>query len=133
MTYAEKLKDPRWQRKRLEIFDRDGFKCIRCGDGLKTLHVHHLQYYGEPWEAPDAMLSTLCCDCHAGDHARVDAERLLISELSRCGFSAIDVYALASSVMWVHAEVGIHGLVPVLAAVMSKPGVYRAAVEAMES
>ena len=25
--YVEKLKDPRWQRKRLEIMQRDGFRC----------------------------------------------------------------------------------------------------------
>jgi hypothetical protein len=25
MKYAEKLKDPRWQKKRLEVFQRDDF------------------------------------------------------------------------------------------------------------
>jgi len=29
-TYAEKLKHPLWQRKRLEILNRDGFKCAQC-------------------------------------------------------------------------------------------------------
>lgn len=27
MTYAEKLKDPRWQKKRLRILERDAFAC----------------------------------------------------------------------------------------------------------
>lgn len=26
-TYAEKLKDPRWQKRRLEIFERDDWTC----------------------------------------------------------------------------------------------------------
>lgn len=29
--YAKKLMDPRWQKKRLEIFKRDGWKCQNCG------------------------------------------------------------------------------------------------------
>lgn len=44
MTYKEKLKDPRWQKKRLEIFDRDGWKCVECGDKDSTLNVHHIFY-----------------------------------------------------------------------------------------
>lgn len=67
MTYAEKLKDPRWQRKRLEIMERDGFKCRRCGEKTKTLHVHHVAYLRgkAPWEHPDTGMLTLCEGCHA--------------------------------------------------------------------
>ena len=38
-TYLEKLKDPRWQKKRLEILERDGWKCMACGEKEKTLRV----------------------------------------------------------------------------------------------
>lgn len=67
MTYAEKLKDPRWQRKRLEILNRDGWKCRRCGEKTKTLHVHHVAYLRgkAPWEHPDTGMLTLCHGCHA--------------------------------------------------------------------
>lgn len=41
-AYSEKLKNPRWQKKRLEIFERDGWKCRACQDEKSTLHVHHL-------------------------------------------------------------------------------------------
>lgn len=66
MTYAEKLKDPRWQRKRLEILNRDNFTCLDCEASDKTLHVHHCLYQkgNEPWDAPDSELRTLCEDCH---------------------------------------------------------------------
>ena len=42
--YAEKFKDPRWQKKRLEILERDDFSCRVCYDASNTLHVHHCFY-----------------------------------------------------------------------------------------
>lgn len=63
-TYDKKLLDPRWQKKRLEILNRDNFTCDYCGDKESTLHVHHITYHGEPWEADDSMLQTVCKDCH---------------------------------------------------------------------
>ena len=56
--------DPRWQRLRLEIMQRDGFACVACGDAESTLHVHHIEYNGELWDAPPADLQTLCESCH---------------------------------------------------------------------
>lgn len=72
MTYSEKLKDPRWQKKRLEILNRDNFTCIYCGDNKSTLHVHHLMYLGDnPWETPNECLDTTCKDCHDFFHVEV--------------------------------------------------------------
>jgi hypothetical protein len=64
-TYSDKLKNPRWQKRRLEILNRDGFKCTCCGDIGSTLHIHHSKYTGEPWDAPESDLRTLCEDCHS--------------------------------------------------------------------
>jgi len=66
-AYAEKLRDPRWQKKRLEIFERDGWACKCCGAASETLHVHHRRYlFGrEPWDNPQSDLVTLCETCHA--------------------------------------------------------------------
>jgi hypothetical protein len=64
LAYSDKLKDPRWQRKRLEIMGRDNFTCVACANTDRTLTVHHLWYTGEPWEAPDSDLQTLCEPCH---------------------------------------------------------------------
>jgi len=63
-TYQEKLKDPRWQRKRLKVFDRDGWKCQECGNDKEMLAVHHKKYHGEPWQAPLKELITVCDTCH---------------------------------------------------------------------
>jgi ribosomal protein L37AE/L43A len=57
-------KHPLWQRKRLEILQRDNWSCIACGDKTTTLHVHHLMYDGAPWEVLDNYLQTLCEPCH---------------------------------------------------------------------
>lgn len=64
-SYAEKLKDPRWQKKRLKIMDRDGWECRLCEDKNFTLNVHHKKYNGQPWEASDEDLITLCGHCHS--------------------------------------------------------------------
>jgi len=64
MNYSEKLKSPKWQKKRLEILQRDNFTCQLCTDTETELHIHHLKYTGEPHEAPDDDLQTLCKVCH---------------------------------------------------------------------
>lgn len=64
VTYSEKLKSPKWQRKRLEIFNRDNFTCTKCGDTERQLQVHHLKYTGEPYDAPNENLITVCEYCH---------------------------------------------------------------------
>lgn len=64
MTYKEKLQDPRWQKKRLEILDRDNFTCQLCDDKHTTLHVHHSSYLENPWDVQNSELITYCADCH---------------------------------------------------------------------
>ncbi len=64
-TYAEKLKDPRWQKLRAEIIQRDGNRCRDCAAYYPTLDVHHCFYAkGEPWETHPIFLRTVCRDCH---------------------------------------------------------------------
>lgn len=70
MRYSEKLKDPRWQKRRLEILSAQNFTCQWCGDTKSTLHVHHFKYSGEPWDANDGDLATICESCHWLEHKR---------------------------------------------------------------
>ena len=65
MNYLDKLRDPRWQRRRLEIFERDQWMCGVCTDNASQLHVHHKRYHREPWDAPSEDLITLCEHCHS--------------------------------------------------------------------
>lgn len=81
MTYSEKLKDPRWQKKRLEILQRDNWACTFCGDKNSTLHVHHQLYEKgkEPWDASEWVLITLCENCHEIVHfAKTKMEKFLL-------------------------------------------------------
>ena len=67
--YHKKYLDVRWQRRRLEVLERDSFTCQSCLDDEEsasedvrrlTLHVHHLWYEGtNPWDAPAEALITL--------------------------------------------------------------------------
>jgi hypothetical protein len=75
LSYHEKLKDPRWQRLRLETLDLAEWSCSWCGDTETTLHVHHNFYVRgrQPWEYSAAELSVLCEHCHGDTEARVVA------------------------------------------------------------
>lgn len=71
--YSKLLRDPRWQRKRLEILHRDNWTCAACLRGDKPLHVHHVVYGKRPpWDYPDHLYQTLCEDCHRERQAIVD-------------------------------------------------------------
>jgi len=76
MTYSEKLKDPRWQRRRLEVLEAAKWKCERCRSADKTLHVHHNFYRSktEPWEYPSHAFAALCEECH--ELAEIDRREL---------------------------------------------------------
>lgn len=66
-TYSELFKDPRWQKRRLKVMERDGFECVSCHDKNTTLNVHHVVPYRKntkPWEYEDDELTTLCEVCH---------------------------------------------------------------------
>ena len=69
-TYWQKLRDPRWQKRRLEILQRDKFTCRLCADDASTLHVHHLRYErgADPWESLGFSLLTVCENCHEAMH-----------------------------------------------------------------
>lgn len=65
--FFEQYKDPRWQKKRLEIMKRDNFTCQSCDVNYNTLNVHHIVPYRKetkPWEYENDELITLCEDCH---------------------------------------------------------------------
>lgn len=89
MNYVSKLKDPRWQKVRLDVFTRDDWACRICGTKNKTLHAHHTVYhpYAEsPWDYDIETIVTLCCDCHADDHCDLKASQAnLLIELAKRG------------------------------------------------
>lgn len=73
-SWADQYKHPKWQKKRLEVLERDEYTCQRCGDKESTLHVHHTFYEkgSKMWECNKSSLITLCNDCHRRAHALID-------------------------------------------------------------
>lgn len=71
-SYAEKLKDPRWQKKRLDVLNVNEFTCQSCGDSESTLHVHHKMYAKgrNPWEYDLGQYAVLCENCHGLEHSK---------------------------------------------------------------
>lgn len=71
MFISDQYRDPRWQRLRLRVFERDGWKCRMCKQDGKTLHAHHPVYraFSEgPWDYEVDELVTVCEDCHKEEH-----------------------------------------------------------------
>lgn len=66
LSYKEQLTHPNWQRKRLEIFQRDNFACTICGNTEHQLQVHHLYYLPEMliWQYDNECYKTVCPKCH---------------------------------------------------------------------
>jgi hypothetical protein len=99
-AYLEKLKDPRWQKLRLEVFQRDVFCCRQCGSESNTLCVHHRRYLkgNEPWEYPLELLITLCEECHVQETEQmpISFNTLLMACKDRL-FSS-DVHQLACAI-----------------------------------
>lgn len=96
MTYAEKLLDPRWQKKRLEILDRDHFTCQLCDDTTTTLHIHHLKYNPnrDPWDIANEFLITYCKHCHLVIERKVRAEYPLLKVIKLHATESLFILAL---------------------------------------
>lgn len=120
--YTELLKDPRWQRKRLEILNRDDFTCVFCGAKDQTLHVDHKRYArGGPWNVDDKDLQTLCEICHQ----RITVLRREIREMADA-CDEVDLLKIRGFLAGIHAlnggtpppidldDLGCHGLAGLL-------------------
>ncbi len=67
LSFEEQIKDPSWQRKRLEILKRDEWMCQICFSDENQLQVHHKRYKKNThyWDYDDSNFISLCCDCHS--------------------------------------------------------------------
>lgn len=60
----------KWKAARREAFERDAFRCVRCGNAGR-LEAHHripLEEGGDPYALEN--LETLCRACHIRAHRR---------------------------------------------------------------
>ena len=63
-AYSDLLKNPAWQKKRLEMLSAADFACQSCGDNSSTLHVHHKRYIKgrSPWDYENSNFVVVCED-----------------------------------------------------------------------
>jgi len=81
--WSAAYRDSRWQKKRLEVMNRDEWTCRSCGasgDGV-TLNVHHIYYESgkAPWDYENEMLITWCENCHYHVHGLTKTIQHLIA------------------------------------------------------
>ena len=110
MTYSEKLRSPRWQKKRLEILSRDNWKCQECGNEETNLQVHHVVYRRvDPWAYPDHLYQTLCDQCHKHRQELtdkvVDAVRIAIKNVPTQRLVAVSSRICAEAMLEISVDV----------------------------
>ncbi len=87
MTYSEKLKDQRWQKRRLELLEAAGWKCTRkeCENPKEKpeLHVHHKVYLRglDPWDYEDWALQVVCNECHAAVQEQMESAHVVLARM----------------------------------------------------
>jgi hypothetical protein len=131
--YVQKLQDPRWQKMRLKVLERDEWTCQKCSETESTLHVHHRYYLknAAPWEYPLDALQTLCEDCHADEtEHRGAAEHHLLQSLRMHGLFHEDVFALADALNFSHCTRVPPVIISTLAWAMDDPDIMDKIVDA---
>ena len=82
-------KTRRWKLLRLRVFERDGWRCVKCGKAgrLECDHIRPLAESGDPWDMSN--LRTLCRGCHIDRGRRKLAFRgdwdAFVKELAHAG------------------------------------------------
>lgn len=109
LEYGRILRNPRWQKMRLQIMERDNWACLFCGNKDDTLNVHHEYYkpYLKPWEYEPESLLTLCEPCHIFIHKiPIDLSEYKHSLTLLHGAGALTDYALN----YLHFKYELRGL-----------------------
>jgi 5-methylcytosine-specific restriction endonuclease McrA len=82
-NYKDQYKHPNWQKKRLEILERDNYTCRDCGSTEKQLHVHH-GYYVKGLNVWDYDNRTLWCLCHSCHETWGEMTKILHEGIAHC-------------------------------------------------
>jgi hypothetical protein len=91
--------NPGWQKRRLEIMQRDNWTCQRCYNTEEQLEVHHLVYRGKTkyQDYLDCELITLCRSCHQRETDNLDkAIQYFNYQIRTSGMLSDEIMELAS-------------------------------------
>jgi DNA-binding transcriptional LysR family regulator len=134
-SYAAQRADPRWQRMRLDAFQRDDFRCRCCGNNEAELHAHH-SYYERgkaAWEYPLESIITYCHGCHEAEHGRgFAADAGVLQLLRKAGFATVsDRVAITSAFVRDGPALSVDELCEIeiiIRALVAAPPEFRAAI-----
>lgn|SRR5574343_247085 len=103
-SYSIKLRDPRWQKLRLFVLERDNWTCQKCLAKNKTLTVHHLYYIPnrDPWDYPEDILITLCETCNQYEYEYIEMT-------CECFINCIRKYCLSDEIDELIINIGRYG------------------------
>lgn len=61
-----------WKEIAKSVFERDGYRCVRCGKKSNKLHTHHVKTWAECTEGRTDIdnLITVCKGCHLWIHSK---------------------------------------------------------------
>ncbi len=65
------LDDEAYQQLRLQVLERDGWRCQTCGS-MTNLEVHHAQFRSHQGDDAETNLITLCAQCHELIHTEME-------------------------------------------------------------
>jgi 5-methylcytosine-specific restriction endonuclease McrA len=96
--YEKYMKSALWAAIRKEVLDRDGHRCLSCGD--PATEVHHRSYSIDVLEGRDnAKLASLCGRCHNRIHYGSDNVKLTKSKTEKLLRSMIMRRSTRSGIM----------------------------------
>lgn len=72
--YLQYLGSQHWRELRAKVFERDGYKCLKCGTP-HNLRGHHRRYRSNLELCTEADIETLCEKCHNHHHKQMNRER----------------------------------------------------------
>lgn len=83
LTYGEQLRRPEWQKVRLLVLERSGWKCEQCGNDEQMLHVHHKRYIKGrmAWDYEMDNFEALCESCHKENHQHRDRIETVLASI----------------------------------------------------
>jgi hypothetical protein len=104
--FWEKYKDPRWQRRRLEVMQNANFCCEGCASAEKSLNVHHKFYRRgrDPWQYNDYELMCLCEECHETWHWVKENFNVALQGIDFAAYREVVGYAIGVSLRGAHPE-----------------------------
>lgn len=114
--YQALYRDPRWQRKKNLILQRDVYRCRDCTNGTVELQVHHCRYPGRgrpPWEIDDEFLLTVCDPCHKKrqelENQMKESLALVFAKSTPIELEALATFISGLALPGIHSEVLMKG------------------------